>query len=282
MNAIELNHVTKSYPDFTLEDITLNLPEGMIMGLIGENGAGKTTLLRAVLGMHPIDRGSFSILGCSDPRHNKEIMNDIGCVLDENGLPATLTLVDFGIMFSSIFKNWDNTLYSSLLKRFEVPADRRFHELSKGNRMKANIICALAHHPKLLILDEATGGLDPVVRDDMLELFMDFTRDEHHSILMSSHIISDLEKACDLVAFLHKGKLLLCEEKDTLRDSCCVIRCTKESLGTIDPAAVIGVRENAYGVEAVIRKDALKDNMESSPAELEELFVMMMKGGKQK
>ena len=278
MNAIETTHLSKSYTDFTLNDISLTLPEGMIMGLVGENGAGKTTLIKALLGIHPIDSGSFSVLGCGDPRHNKQIMNDIGVVLDGTGLPAQLTVKEVSRVLSDIYSDWDQTYFDSLCTKLELPQDKKCHELSRGNVMKAQIICALSHHPKLLILDEATSGLDPVVRDEILDLFLEFTRDEHHSILLSSHIVSDLEKACDLITFLHKGNLLLSEEKDVLKDQYRMVRCPKETLAKIDPSAVIGIRENAYGAEAVIKKDAVPADMESFPADLEELFVLMVKG----
>ncbi|MBQ8067806.1 MAG: ABC transporter ATP-binding protein [Solobacterium sp.] len=278
MNAIEINSMTKSYKDFTLSDITMALPEGMIMGLVGENGAGKTTLIKALLGIHPIDSGSFTVLGCGDPRHNKQIMNDIGVVLDGTGLPAQLTVKEVSRVLSDIYSHWDQAYFDSLCTTLELSQDKKCHELSRGNVMKAQIICALSHHPKLLILDEATSGLDPVVRDEILDLFLEFTRDEHHSILLSSHIVSDLEKACDLITFLHKGKLLLSEEKDTLKDQYRMVHCPKDALAKIDSSAVIGIRENAYGAEAVIKKDAVPADMESFPADLEELFVLMVKG----
>ena len=278
MNAIEINSLTKSYRDFTLNDITMALPEGMIMGLVGENGAGKTTLIKALLGIHPIDSGSFSVLGCGDPRHNKQIMNVIGVVLDGTGLPAQLTVKEVSRVLSDIYSSWDLAYFDSLCTTLELSQDKKCHELSRGNVMKAQIICALSHHPKLLILDEATSGLDPVVRDEILDLFLEFTRDEHHSILLSSHIVSDLEKACDLITFLHKGKLLLSEEKDTLKDQYRMIHCPKDALAKIDPSLVIGIRENAYGAEAVIKKEAVPADMESFPADLEELFVLMVKG----
>jgi len=278
MNAIEINNLTKSYKDFTLNNITIALPEGMIMGLVGENGAGKTTLIKALLGIHPIDSGSFTVLGCGDPRHNKPIMNDIGVVLDGNGLPSQLTVKEVSRVLSDIYSSWDQAYFDSLCTKLELPQNKKCFELSRGNGMKAQIICALSHHPKLLILDEATSGLDPVVRDEFLDLFLEFTRDEQHSILMSSHIVSDLEKACDLITFLHKGNLLLSEEKDTLKDMYRMVHCPKKTLAEIDSSAVIGIRENAYGAEAVVKKDAIPAGMESFPADLEELFVLMVKG----
>ncbi len=278
MNAIETCQLIKSYPGFTLGGITMNLPEGMIMGLVGENGAGKTTLIRTLLGILPADEGSFSVLGCSDPRHNKKIMNEIGVVLGEEGLPAQLTLKQMSTMFSGIFADWDAEYFSRLAEKLRIPGDKRFYEMSKGNKAKTALISAMAHNPKLLILDEATSGLDPIVRDEILDLFLEFTRDEHHSILMSSHIVSDLEKACDLITFLHEGKLILQGSKDELKETYRMIRCSKEVLASIPAESVIGTRENPYGAEAVVRAEAVPEGTESVPAELEDLFVLMVKG----
>ena len=205
-------------------------------------------------------------------------MNDIGVVLDDTGLPAQLTAKEISTVLSDIYADWDAAYFESLCRKLDLPQDKKYYELSKGNRMKAAIVCAMSHHPKLLILDEATGGLDPVVRDEILDLFLDFTRDEHHSILLSSHIVSDLEKACDLITFLHKGKLLLSEEKDAVKDGYRMVRCTKEEEMNLDRASIVGIRENAYGAEVMIKKDAVPAGMESFPSDLEDLFVLMVKG----
>ena len=209
MNAIEVTNVKKEYPEFTMDNVSLTLPSGMILGLIGENGAGKTTLIKAMLGMIPIDGGTVSVLGCTTPHQNKKIMEDIGVVMDESGLPPYLNILQIGTMMKDIFHNWDTETFQSLVKKLKIPENTKVAELSRGNQMKAGIICALSHNPKLLILDEATSGLDPVIRDEVLDLLLDFTREEDHSILLSSHIVSDLEKVCDYIVFLHEGKVLL-------------------------------------------------------------------------
>lgn len=278
MNAFELNHITKRYTGFTLEDITLSLPEGLIMGLVGENGAGKTTLIKSLLGIKPIDAGSINVLGCTDPHHQKEIMNEIGVVSDEIVLPLQLTMKETETVLRSIFRSWDDSLFQSLVTRLHVPTDKPFFQLSRGNRMKAGILCSLSHHPKLLVLDEATSGLDPIARDELIDILLEFTRDEHHSILLSSHIVSDLEKTCDLITFLHQGKLMLTEDKDVLKESYGMILCPLDQLSSLEPHAILGKRVTPYGAEVVVRKDRIPEGFDVKPVELEELFIQMVKG----
>lgn len=178
------------------------------------------------------------------------------------------------------FKNWDENAYQEYLEKLSVPVDKKFGEFSRGMEMKLGIAVAMSHHAKLLILDEATNGLDPVVRDEVVEMFSEFTREEDHSILMSSHIVSDLEKICDYIAFLHKGKLLLCEEKDLLKEQYGIIHCTTEQLAELEPSAIKGKKESAYGVEAMVLRDAVPAGMEISPIDIEQLFVFMAKEAK--
>ena len=175
------------------------------------------------------------------------------------------------------YKNWSSEQFYTYLKRLSLPADKKFKELSRGMKMKLGIAVALSHNAKLLILDEATNGLDPVVRDEVTDLFMEFTSDESHSVLISSHIVSDLEKICDYIAFMHKGKVILCEEKDRLREDYAVIRCTDKQLSELNQSAVIGARKNAYGATAVVKKNEIPIGFESSPVTIEELFVFMLK-----
>ena len=277
MNAIEIKKLTKRYPDFTLDGLDLTLPEGCILGLIGENGAGKTTTMRLLLGMTKPDGGSASVLGTDIGADLTAVKEEIGVVLGEPGLPDCLSAKDAGEIFKSLFKSWDKALYASLLEKLDVPKDKSFKELSRGTRMKLGIAIALAHHPRLLLLDEPTSGLDPVVRDEVVGIFSDFTRDPGHSVLISSHIVSDLEKLCDYIAFLHKGRLMLCEEKDVLLGEYCIYRCEAEALRALDPAAIVGKKESPYGVTAIVRRDALPEGADFGPVTLEELFIFMVK-----
>ena len=281
MNAIEVNGISRAYPGFLLDHISFSLPTGTILGLVGENGAGKSTLMKLIFGMIRADSGSVSVLGYNDLRANPKIREDLGVVMDESCFPAVMKAAEIGTMMSMIYRNWDERDFEHLLAVLGIPKDKMFGKLSRGNKMKLGIACALSHHPKLLILDEATSGLDPVVRDELLDILLDFTRDESHSILMSSHIVSDLEKACDYIVFLHEGRILLSGEKDLLLEQYGKVCCSRERFAQISSAAVIGKRETDYGVECIAGREALSGAMKVQPVGLEELFVMMVKGGKE-
>ncbi|MGM9624828.1 MAG: ABC transporter ATP-binding protein, partial [Eubacteriales bacterium] len=250
MNAIEIKNLTKAYPGFTLDHLNLTLPSGCIMGLIGENGAGKSTTIKLILDMIRKDSGTVTIFGKDNGDNIKALKEDIGVVMDEVGIPECLHVGQVGNVMKHTFRNWDDAEYARLLKKLALPEKKPFREFSRGMKMKLGIAVAMSHHCRLLILDEATSGLDPVVRDEVVEMFSDFTRDENHSVLISSHIVSDLEKLCDYVAFLHKGKLLLCEEKDVLLAEYGLIHCTADELRTLPPDAVRHKKETMYGVEA--------------------------------
>lgn len=278
MNALEIRDLSKRYDDFNLSHLNLTLPGGCILGLVGENGAGKSTTIKLVLNMIHRDGGSISILGRDNVTEMQSLKEEIGVVLDEVGIPECLNRKQVNRIMALSFKNWDSDYFEALCVKLGVPNQKKFGEYSKGMKMKIGIAAAMSHHPKLLILDEATSGLDPVVRDDVLDLLNDFTRDEDHAVLISSHIVSDLEKICDYIAFMHQGRLVLCEEKDRLSELYGLIRCTKAQLDELDAGAVIGKRQSPYGVEAVVRRDALPADMEAGPVDLEELFVMMVRG----
>ena len=274
MNALEIHGLRKSYGDFSLDGIDLALPSGCIMGLVGENGAGKTTTIKLVLDMLRKDGGSVRILGKDSAECDRE---DIGVVLDEVGLPACLNARQVDRIMQKAYKRWNSDEFYYYLERLAVPKDKPFSKLSRGMKMKLGIACALSHDAKLLILDEATSGLDPVVRDEVVDMLLDFTRREDHSVLISSHIVSDLEKLCDYIAFVHKGKLMLCQEKDLLCEQYGIIRCDAEAFKDSAPAAVIGKRVSAFGVEAIVLRDEIPDGLTVSPVSIEELFVFMVK-----
>ena len=277
MNALEIKNLTKSYPGFKLDNLTLALPSGCIMGLIGENGAGKSTTIRLILDMIHKDNGSITILGKDNTDSIELTKEDIGVVMDEVGIPECLTVKQVGNVMKHTFRNWDDTEYTRLIQKLALPDKKQFKEFSRGMKMKLGIAIALSHNAKLLILDEATSGLDPVVRDEVVEMFSDFTRDENHSILISSHIVSDLEKLCDYVAFLHNGKLLLCEEKDQLLAEYGLIHCTSEELQNLPAEAIKYKKENPYGIEAMVLRNAVPAGVNVSPISIEELFVFMVK-----
>ena len=280
MNAIEIKNLTKEYPGFCLGPLEMTLPSGCILGLVGENGAGKSTTIKLILDMIDRDSGTVTVLG----RDNRDGMHltkeDIGVVLDEVGIPDCLDTRKVGKVMAGIYRNWDQSAYERYLKELSVPIGKPFKDFSRGNKMKLGIAIALSHGAKLLILDEATSGLDPVVRDEVVTLFHEFTRDPEHSVLISSHIVSDLEKLCDYIAFLHKGKLLLYEEKDVLMGEYAIVHGTDQQLSGIDPTAVIGSKRNAYGGEMLVRRSAVPTDLTASPITVEELFLFMIKEAK--
>ena len=277
MNALEIKNLTKSYPGFLLDNLNLTLPSGCIMGLVGENGAGKSTTIKLILDMVHKDSGTITILGKDNQDHIELIKEDIGVVMDEAGIPECLTVSQVGKVMKHTFRNWDENEYTRLVKKLALPDKKQFKDFSRGMKMKLGIAIAMSHNSKLLILDEATSGLDPVVRDEVVEMFSEFTRDETHSILISSHIVSDLEKLCDYVAFLHKGKLLLCEEKDRLLAEYGLIHCTIEELRKLPPQSVKYSKQNPYGIEAMVLRSAVPAEVPISPISIEELFIFMVK-----
>jgi len=226
------------------------------------------------------DSGSITILGRDNGDNIKLTKEDIGVVLDEVGIPECLTVNQVGKVMKHTFQNWNDTEYSRLVQKLALPDKKQFKEFSRGMKMKLGIAIAMSHNSKLLILDEATSGLDPVVRDEVVEMFSEFTRDESHSILISSHIVNDLEKLCDYIAFLHKGKLLLCEEKDLLREEYGLVHCSVDEFQAIPFNSVKYKKENAYGVEAMVLRNAVPSDIHISPISIEELFVFMVKEAK--
>lgn len=244
MNAVEISNLTKFYKDFKLDNVSFALPSGCIMGLVGENGAGKSTVIKLILGMIHKDGGKIRLFGKDNSQDIRDIKEDLGVVLDDVGIPAPLNAKQVGRIMKNTFKNWNEEQYKNNLEKLSVPINKQFKDFSRGMKMKLGIAVALSHDPKLLILDEATSGLDPVVRDEVLDIFNEFTRDENHSILISSHIVSDLEKICDYIAFLHKGKLILFEEKDILLSQYGIIHCTEQQLNGLDQSAVVRDRKS--------------------------------------
>ena len=277
MNALEIRNLTKDYGAFRLQNLNLTLPSGCILGLIGANGAGKSTTIKLILDMIRKDEGTVTILGQDNQKNLRNLKQDIGVVLDEVGIPECLTPLQVGKIMAGTFARWEDGLYREYLRRFSLPEKKPFKELSRGMKMKLGLAVALSHHPKLLILDEATAGLDPVVREEILDILTDFTRKESHSVLISSHIVSDLEKICDYIAILHQGQLLLCEEKDRLLETYGLLSCTREQLEDLEPGTVLGKKESPYGVQALVRRALVPAGWNVSPVNVEELFIFLVK-----
>ena len=273
MNALEIKNLTKHYNGFTLDNISFSLPQGCILGLIGENGAGKSTTIRSILGSLKYD-GDIKVLG---KPISADLKNRIGVVLDEVGFPDKLNVKDVNSIMKNMFTNWDNDAFLGYIKKFGLPDDKAFSEFSKGMKMKLGIAVALSHNAELLILDEPTSGLDPLVRDEIIDILNDFTREDDHSILISSHIVSDLEKLCDYIAFIHKGKLMLCEEKDALLEQYVFINTSEEKLAELDENAVKGKRSSKWGTEAIVDRELIPDSFDTKPVTIEDLFIFMAK-----
>ena len=282
MNAIKLSHINKSFGDFAIRDLNLTVPSGTICGLVGENGAGKSTTIRLLMGVLRPDSGTASVLGAdvSSPEF-RDVKEDVGVVLDEAYFPESLNALQVGKIMAATYRQWDQRLYDSYLKRFDLPEKKQFKDFSRGMRMKLAIAVALSHQPKLLVLDEATAGLDPIVRDEVLDIFNEFTREEDHSILISSHILSDLEKLCDYIAFIHKGDLLFCEEKDQLLEQYGIFEDSRENLDCLQPEAIVAREESRYGgVRALVKRDLAPTGFRLEKPTVEDVVLFLVKGAK--
>lgn len=251
-NAIEICELTKQYDGFTLDRISFNVPKGTIMGFIGQNGAGKTTTIKSILNITKPTSGSIKIFGLDHIRNEYEIKEQIAAVFDEMPFHESMTAYALNIMFRGLYKNWNSELFFGYLERFCLPKKKKIGKFSKGMKMKLQIAAALSHGAKLLIMDEATTGLDPVVRNEILDIFREYIQDEENSILMSSHITSDLEKIADCVTFIDKGKILLSGYKDEILDSHAIIKCSKTDYEKIPPQEYISARINDFGAEIMV------------------------------
>lgn len=250
--ALQINGLTKEYPGFKLDHVSFTLPCGTIMGLIGENGAGKSTTINAVLDLIRKDEGNILFWGKELSRNPRQLKEDIGVVFDGINFYETLTPAKVGKISAAAYHQWDPAAYKGFLDQFQLPADKEIKTFSKGMKMKLSIAAALSHHPKLLILDEATSGLDPVMRDDILDVFLDFIQDETHSILMSSHITTDLEKVADYITFIHQGKIVFSKPKDELIYNYGILRCGAEDFHRLDPADILAWRKNDYQWDVLV------------------------------
>ncbi len=283
MNAIEIKGLEKRYDGFQLGSFDLTLPSGCIMGLVGENGAGKSTTIKLIMNAIGRDAGEISVLGVDNRSAGfRDVKEDIGVVLDEAYFPEVMSARNVGKVMALTYKNWDAAAFEGYLKKFSLAPDKIFKDYSRGMRMKLAIAAALSHGAKLLILDEATSGLDPMARDELLDIFNDFTRDENCSILLSSHIVSDLEKICDYIAFLHKGRLVLCEEKDRLLEEYALIRLTEERLRELPEESIISRRASGYGTEALVLRGGIPAAIPTEHTSLEDIILFLAKGDERK
>lgn len=275
--AIEIINLNKAYKGFALKNINLSLPKGYIMGFVGANGAGKSTTMGCLLGMIKPDSGSIKIFDKDIKNITAADKEKIGIVMDGCPFAEVLNIKDIRRIVSSIYRTFDKAKFDSLVSRFSLPENKPVKDFSTGMRAKLNIAVALSHNAQLLVLDEATSGLDPVVRDEILDILQDFVCDENRSILISSHITSDLEKICDYIAFIKNGQIVFVENKDDLKEKYALIHCTKQQFESVDPAAVVGVKHTEYNVTALVLKEAVKDGFVAEKPSIEDIMLYSAK-----
>ena len=275
VNALEIKNLSKSFKSFSLENVNITLPAGCIMGFIGENGAGKSTTIKLALDLMRPDSGEVKILG-QHYRDNRALKEHVGAVLDETSFLDCLTTKNICEIMSKTFKTFSYEKFNKFCDDFQLPSNRAVREFSRGMKMKLSIAAALSHDTTLLILDEATSGLDPIVRDEILDVFYDFIQDESHGIFMSSHILSDLEKICDYICFIHNGRILFCEPKDSLLSKYAVLKCGAEEYSKLDPSIVVGARKHQFGVEALICRGK-SCPPDAEPATIEDIMLYFVK-----
>jgi len=281
-NVLELVNVTKKYNNFTLDSVSISLPRGCIMGFIGENGAGKTTTIKLIVDLIKRDGGSISVLGKDNLKELKSIKENLGVVMEDSFFPDNLTAANINQIMKGIYRTWDEHKFKMLRDKFSLPSDKIVKEYSKGMKMKLSIATALSHDSKLLILDEATSGLDPIIRDEILDVFLEFIQDENNSVFMSSHIISDLEKICDYITFIHKGRIIFSRTKDELLESYGVLKCSEDDFRKIPSSAVQGFRKNHFGVEALVTKGSVKGNWIIDRASIEDIMLFHISGSRER
>ena len=282
--AIEVRNLTKEYENFKLENAYFNVGKGTIMGFIGENGAGKSTTIKAILNLIKKDNGLITVLGKEINRNEKGIKNELGIVLNDGNFNEKLNVKAINKIMKNIYKRWDDDVFYKYIEKFNIDTSKKIEEFSKGMKMKLSIAIALSHKAKILILDEATSGLDPVARDEVLDILMEFIQNEENSILMSSHITSDLEKIADYITFIHNGKIIFSENKDKLVYDMGVVKCTEKQFKTIEVQDRMFYKKGIFNYEVLIdNRDEFSKKYPSlviNNSNLEEIMLFYIKGDK--
>lgn len=262
-SAISVKNLTKKYKDFQLNNISFEIPEGSIVGFVGENGAGKSTTMKAILGLIPVETGEVKLLGHEMKYGDKaaSFKEQIGVVFDECNFPIDLKVRNIRKIMQKVYRTWEDEKFESCLNKFHLPEDKKVRELSKGMKMKLSIAVALSHDSRLLLLDEATSGLDPVIRDEILDILREFVEDEGRTIFISSHITSDIEKVSDYIMMIHKGELLFQKNKDELLYKYGIVRGSMEQINLIPDELIAGRADSEFGSSVLIKdKEALLDS----------------------
>ena len=279
--AFEIVNLNKSFKDFALKDINLSLPKGYIMGFVGANGAGKSTTMGCLLGMVKADGGSIKIFGKETAKLTAADKEKIGVVMDGVPFAPMFNLKDINTVLKNVYTNWDSPKFLSLCSRFNLPDKKQIKDYSTGMRAKLNIAVALSHNAQLLVLDEATSGLDPVVRNEILDILLDFVQDEENSVFMSSHIISDLEKVCDYITFIKDGRIIFSAEKERLTEQYGILRCSNSDFEKIDKTAVIAFNQNSFSTDALVHRSRIEGDYIIDKANVEDIMLYYMKEGKE-
>ncbi|KAI4441363.1 ABC transporter ATP-binding protein [Schaedlerella arabinosiphila] len=281
-NILEVHNLSKDYGDFVLDKLSFSIPRGVIMGLIGENGAGKSTTINCILNEITMTDGEITIFGKDNISEEVFIKNKIGIIFDENHFPDILTPIELGKCMAGIYSSWQSREYQNYLTQFELPLKKKIKDFSRGMKVKLAFAVALSHKAEMLILDEATSGLDPVIRDDILDILIDFVQDENHSILFSTHITSDLEKVADYITFIHKGKLIFSHPKDELIDNYGVVICGAAIFENMDKSEIIAFRKQDFQYKVLVRN---RRKVEKSypkaivePANIDDIMLFYVKG----
>ena len=274
-NAIEIKNLTKRFDKFTLDNISFSLPTGSVMGLIGENGAGKSTTIKLLLGLLHTDSGTVSMLGMDAKTQALDIKRHLGVVSEVTAHPLNYRAQDIGYVLRAAYPRWDESQFQQYLKLFCIDPTKMCKDLSKGMRMKLSIACALCHDAKVLILDEPTSGLDPVVRDEVLDILRDFMQDEQHSILISSHITSDLEKIADYITFLHDGKVVFSQSILAIQENYGVLRCSHETIQDFAAGTIYAKRQDQFGCEVLVDPRRLPAGMTAESASIEQIMLFL-------
>ena len=283
-NILELQQICKTFPksDFILDKLSFSLPYGAILGFVGENGAGKTTTIGCILNTVRKDSGMVKLFGKEMRDIDTDIREKIGVVYDGDNFPGFWTAKQLSQVMEGIYTQWDNALFQKYLEDFHLPVKQKIKNYSRGMTMKLAIAVDLSHHPQLLILDEATSGLDPIMRDEMLDVFLEFVQEESHSILLSSHITSDLEKVADYITFIHNGKLIMTASKNDLVYNYAVMRCKESQFLALDPGDIIAYRKRDFQIDVLVNngKEAQRKYKGSvvDHVSVDEIMLLLVKG----
>lgn len=280
--CLELKNVCKSFRDFTLNNISFTLPQGYIMGLVGPNGAGKTTTIQLILNMLEKDTGEILVFGRDNVVCEKEIKQDIGTVFDNIFYVDSWTVKDTEKAVSIFYNNWRHDIFTDMLKRFDLPKNKKIGEFSRGMQMKLMLACAFSHNAKLLILDEPTSGLDPVTRDEFLEILQDYIKDGERSVLFSTHITSDLEQVADYITLVNQGNMIFTGSMEDLLDSYRLIKGKLRDLTVELEKSIIGLRKTDMGFDGLISTKAAAQykNYIIDNVKIDDVIVRIGKGGR--